>query len=234
MLADSDTNRTPRIIGGEDASKLSWPWIVSLEFKGADSDCGGSLIHPYWVLTAAHCVEGFEQPKCLNGFGQVPPHLTGDDLFVVVGLHKQSGINKEGERLEVSRVIQHPLWNPCNPSWHYDLALLQLKEPSTQPLLSLASPNSTAMEPDTMATAIGWGLTNAADNDSVSDILQQVDLPIVSNETCQTAYTTEDGNKEYALLDNQLCAGFKEGKQDTCTGDSGGPLVVLDKISMSR
>jgi secreted trypsin-like serine protease len=228
VLAEADTNRQLRIIGGEDAPKLSWPWITSLEFKGVDSSCGGALIHPYWILTAAHCVESFESPQCVSPYGPVAPPLTGDDLSVVVGLHKQSNINEEGERLEVSRIIQHPLWNPCNPSWPHDLALLQLKEASTQPLLSLASPNSKIMEPDTMATAIGWGLTDAEDNDSAPDILQQVDLPLVSNETCQTAYTTEDGNKEYNLLDNQICAGFKEGKQDTCTGDSGGPLVVLD------
>ena len=43
-----------RIVGGEDAIPHSWPWQVSVQGYGSHY-CGGSIIAPKWVVTAAHC-----------------------------------------------------------------------------------------------------------------------------------------------------------------------------------
>ena len=46
-----------RVANGVNALPHSWPWPISLRTNGGKHFCGGSLIHPEWVLTAAHCIE---------------------------------------------------------------------------------------------------------------------------------------------------------------------------------
>ena len=55
-----------KIVGGKTAAKFSWPWQVSIQAKTSDPGhfCGGSIIHPNWILTAAHCFE--EDPDTIN------------------------------------------------------------------------------------------------------------------------------------------------------------------------
>ncbi|ATY62876.1 Peptidase S1 S6 [Cordyceps militaris] len=47
-----------KVIGGSQANQLEWPWIVSLRGAGDQHTCGGSLIAPDTVVTAAHCSGG--------------------------------------------------------------------------------------------------------------------------------------------------------------------------------
>ena len=46
-----------KIIGGNYAKKNAWPWQVAIYYNGVYFICGGSIISPYWVVTAAHCIE---------------------------------------------------------------------------------------------------------------------------------------------------------------------------------
>ena len=74
-----ESGMTSRIVGGSQAESNEFPWQVSLQYRSGFSwyhFCGGSLIAPNWILTAAHCLEGM---------GYVP--------FLLVGLNHVGGIS---------------------------------------------------------------------------------------------------------------------------------------------
>merc|ERR1719203_2016677 len=80
------------IVNGQPASECEWIWQVSLEDRKGHY-CGGMLIDPQWVLTAAHC-------------------MGKRSLKVRAGSYSFNGGNNEGQVVEVAEEIQHPSYNP--------------------------------------------------------------------------------------------------------------------------
>ncbi|QTA88531.1 serine protease [Desulfonema magnum] len=204
------TKKSVRIVGGHDAEPGDWPWMTAL-IEGDESSnydghfCGGSLIHPRWVVTAAHCV----RDEWL-GIDIAP-----EDIDVVLGVHDLK--NDTGQRIKVRRIISHPSYDDelCDS----DIALLELEEEASQEVLPLVPKDSVIEGKE--AVAMGWGDTDVNSFKS-PETLQQVSLPIISNEICSQAYAADD------ITDNMVCAGYAEGGKDSCFGDSGGPLIVRD------
>ncbi len=198
-----------QIVGGEAAAVGAWPWIVALQaFTEPDyyTFCGGSLVAPSWVLTAAHCVV----------------NSTSDQIVATVGVHRLG--SGQGERRTVDRIVVHPRYgSDFAHDFAHDLALLHLEEPVEAELAALLTPDTLALAaPDTLATVIGWGaLSEDSEEGFLSYDLQQVELPVVSEEEC----TNSMGRM---INENLLCAGYSEGGKDACHGDSGSPLVVPD------
>jgi secreted trypsin-like serine protease len=199
-----------RIIGGHPAQDGAWPWMVAL-LQSAVADryfaqfCGASLIDDDWVLTAAHCVTDD------NGFPR-----SASEIDVLAGQNDLSGTG--GQRIRAQRIVVHPNYDIFTLA--NDIALIKLSaplniEPVRLPGMTFDNP---IFPPGMLTTAIGWGSLNPAGT-IYPDDLQQVDLPIVSNMTCQEAFPV------FPIFDTMLCAGFPQGGKDTCVGDSGGPLV---------
>ncbi|XP_055050405.2 trypsin-3-like [Misgurnus anguillicaudatus] len=193
-----------KIIGGQDASAGSWPWQVSVQNNtNGHHFCGGSLISHSWVLSAAHC------------FKSVPANT----ITVYIGRQSQTGSNPNQKSSGVIQIINHPSY--ISSKEDNDVALLQLSSPVEfsnyiQPVC-LAGTGSKFGE-GTKSWITGWGTVNA-DTNQMPDILQEVQIPIVSDSVCKTAYVAD-------LTDNMICAGLSQGGKDSCQGDSGGPLVV--------
>uniref|UniRef100_A0A3B4FIP6 Plasma kallikrein-like n=1 Tax=Pundamilia nyererei TaxID=303518 RepID=A0A3B4FIP6_9CICH len=184
-----------RIIGGQDAPPGSWPWQAALSIFGSFS-CGGSLITDQWVLTAAH--------SCIS-LGAVSVHL---------GRHSQSGLNPNEVTQTLENIVCHPKYNPL--TIENDICLLKLSAPVNftdyiQPIC-LASENSTFYS-GTSSWVTGDG--------SLSNILQEVNVPIVGSNECKCYY--QDFSE---ITENMICAGLKAGGKDSCQGDSGGPLMT--------
>lgn len=208
----------PQIIGGVDVANGKFPFMVTVQLKllgGANAYdnhwCGGSLISRWLVLTAAHCVAGFEAA----------------DFSVVAGRTALKN-DAQGVKAEVASAYVHPKYLAGDGG--YDVAVLILKAPidKIKPV-ALVSAGTDALErPGTQLTNIGWGNTiqqnpfpPGGNGTRQPNRLQEVQLPVVSYAECEYAYRNSNMLASAAL---DLCAG-RTGK-DACQGDSGGPLFV--------
>jgi hypothetical protein len=163
---------------------------------------GGSLVHPWWVVTAGHLVEG---------------KLPGD-VDVVLGAHNLQS-DTAIQRVHVQEIIRHPNFN--SHTLDCDVALLRLSEPAASAYTNLWLVDETALQvPGVMATVLGWGDT-AGTGTVYSEVLLEVQMPIVSLD-----HANEPAYYDGALTTNMLAAGYEAGGKDASNGDSGGPLMV--------
>ncbi|XP_059547925.1 mastin-like [Myotis daubentonii] len=198
------------IMGGHDAADGAWPWQVGLWFFDPTRskwslECGGSLIHPQWVLTAAHCIPG-RNP--------VTQHLK-----VQLGGLRPS----YSDSVQVARIIRHPKFRlEKKAEGGADVALLKLEAPvgpSNLVRWIRLPPASLSFPPGTRCWVTGWGDVAPGEPLPPPYNLQEVEVPIVADEICRQQYLRIDK----VIQDDELCAGSRE--RDSCQSDSGGPLV---------
>ncbi|XP_063083158.1 polyserase-2 [Cavia porcellus] len=203
-----------RILGGSDAQPRSWPWQVSLH-QGGGHVCGGSLIAPSWVLSAAHCfvTNGTLEPAA--------------EWSVLLGMHSQDGPSDSAHLRAVAAILVPE--NYSSVELGADLALLRLASPARlgPAVRPVCLPRAThRFAPGTACWATGWGDVQEADPLPPPWVLQEVELRLLGEATCQCLYSRPGPfNLTFQLLPGMLCAGYPEGRRDTCQGDSGGPLV---------
>ncbi|XP_067848336.1 transmembrane protease serine 2-like [Heptranchias perlo] len=194
-------NITERIVGGWPAKRGEFPWQVSLQVND-EHICGGSIITPHWVVTAAHCGERYSQPYIWQVFAG---HLRQTETLSLTPHH-------------VEKIIRHEKFDTNTKD--YDIALMKLKTPfKFSEIISPACLPNYGQEfiPNSNCWISGWGDTT--EGGFPSEILRKTNVPLISHVDCKTLYYE-------SLTPRMMCAGLEEGGRDACQGDSGGPLVI--------
>jgi secreted trypsin-like serine protease len=235
----------PRIVGGAPANISQAPWQVAVADSqsaapgqdGYDRQfCGGSLVAPTLVVTAAHCVYEFNPVPLLecSGVGE-GFNFPAADFAVFTGRTTLS--SSEGQEIDVKEIYYFEdagqaqaqstgdgegLYNCETNQW--DAVLLELTAPSSSPTIRLAGADERSLwAAGASALISGWG--SLSDGGAFPDDLRAATVPIVEDQTCVSNYA---GGGITIDPQTMVCAGVA-GK-DTCSGDSGGPLAVPGEV----
>ncbi|XP_055336795.1 chymotrypsinogen 2-like isoform X2 [Paramacrobiotus metropolitanus] len=213
-----------RIIGGAEADANSWPWQVYIKFREQLGSlkynaCGGSIIGPQWVVTAAHCCAR----STTNNITTLYPT---EQVEVIVGAHN-SKVFTDDQKKKVNFLIISPFYHPkVMPKYLSDFCILKLAQrlTFTSTVSAVCLPRGPPPPSNTICMVTGWGqikprLSNQTGEGKGTDVLLQVDLQLISNNEC--------GTKVPGLAPEMVCAQGANNKtdKDACSGDSGGPLV---------
>ncbi|KAI5637693.1 trypsin domain-containing protein [Phthorimaea operculella] len=156
-------------------------------------------------------------------------NLLTSQIRIRVGEYDFSSVSEQFPFVErgVARKAVHPKYNFF--TYEYDLALVKLESPvAFAPHISpICLPATDDLLVGENATVTGWG--RLSEGGVLPSILQEVQVPIVSNERCKSMFLRA-GRHEF-IPDIFLCAGHERGGHDSCQGDSGGPLQVKGKDS---
>jgi secreted trypsin-like serine protease len=184
-----------RIVGGNLASPGEFPSIVL-------SGCGGTLIHPDIILTAAHCFNAFYQTT------------------VKIGGIKRDG--SDSQKIGTYYFLGHPWYD--NKTLVNDIALVVLNSTSNRTLQVMNTNNNVPADNEAVVVA---GFGRIIESEYYYGDLRKVSITVVDAFTCYASYGFST-----IVDDLMICAGVIGGGQGSCFGDSGGPIYTKNRVQI--
>ncbi|XP_017044825.1 serine protease snake [Drosophila ficusphila] len=214
---------TPLIVGGAKAVGREFPFMALLGQRGKNSsqidwDCGGTLIHPKFVLTAAHCLETSETKE-----QRLDPNFDCPKYMVRLGEldYKSNTDDAQPQDFRVVNYVVHPSYGEDDDTGtrKNDIAIVELeREAVLNEYVAPACLPAESGNEHSHLRAAGWGATS--EGGLSSSHLLKVSLERFEEQQCSERL------EQKIDVRTQLCAGSRNSSADTCYGDSGGPVFV--------
>src|SRR4051794_28115590 len=209
LAAPASPRARASVVGGGRANPAQFPYAVAI-FRKGHMHCSGSVIGPTKVLTAGHCLDGFNVAN----------------LQVIVGRPVLRDTSA-GQVIPVASGRVHPDFEQTGL---HDVAVLNLASPTSAPPIALATPeqNAATAAPGGLLSVAGYGATNPFGT-HLSGFLKATVEQVRSDNRCLKAYT-----RDLFAPESMVCAMGARLKKpgrfkihpSACAGDSGGPLVA--------
>ena len=206
-----------RIVGGApvaDASKIPWQAKFTACYTFGCGACGATVISPYWLVSAAHCVYDEDSES----------YAVATQSHVRVGGTDWTDVDNAGDLHYLESIEIHPNYIVDTDSgWDTTVIKTQTMMEFSDKIhpACLPSPSMCVAGGSDMYVS-GYGLEVAGGN-NLPDMLNFVGVKMISDTLCAT--TTGYGNS--VVEDLNFCAGVPTGGKDSCQGDSGGPMVTM-------
>ncbi|XP_071642079.1 serine protease ndl [Temnothorax longispinosus] len=192
-----------RVVGGRASQPKAWPFLVAI-YRDGNFHCGGVILTEVHILTAGHCMYGYE----------------GHYYEIQAGILRRLSFSLTTQWRRAKHVIIHPGF--VKEQMQNDIAIIVLDKPLLfnrwVRQVCLPALNTAGLawregpSPQSVCVAVGWGAIREDGPDP--DHLREVEVPILSS--CK--YLSDQNNAT-------ICAGYPQGGRDACQGDSGGPLM---------